>query len=155
VIIASLSNNRYSLVMAGSKIAPMTQDKPAKPALQVNARRSSRVTIGIPVVIFGQTHDGKVFREETLTIKVSANGASVILQTDIDSRKPALLLHAKTRAEVQCRVAYVGERTKGQVQVGLEFAAALPKFWSINFPPEDWNPAERKKPVIRTSEKKK
>ncbi len=47
--------------------------------------------------------------------------------------------------EVQCRVVYRKEIEKGRYEVALEFSKPFPRFWGINFPPEDWNPAERKK----------
>jgi hypothetical protein len=47
--------------------------------------------------------------------------------------------------EVQCRVVYRKELEKGRFEVALEFSKPFPRFWGINFPPEDWNPAERKK----------
>jgi len=108
-------------------------------------RRSQRVVIDIPVTIFGKSADGKIFTENTKTVTVNAHGALVTLNFEIDTQKSALLLHAKTGTQVQCRVAYRKETKKGCFDVGLEFAAPNPKLWGITFPPEDWNPADRKK----------
>jgi hypothetical protein len=108
-------------------------------------RRSSRVVIDIPVILFGQSADRKMFEEQTKTLTVSAHGALISLKSNIDSQRPVLMANPRTGLEVQCRVAHRKDGKDGEVEIGLEFSIALPKFWGIHFPPEDWNPAERKK----------
>ena len=114
-------------------------------ARQSDKRRSTRVVIDIPVTVFGQNSDGKIFTEQSSTVKVSAHGALIVMTTDIDSQKPALLMNTKTGSEVQCRVAHRKEIEKCRFEIGFEFASPYPRFWGINFPPVDWNPADRKK----------
>jgi hypothetical protein len=108
-------------------------------------RRSQRVVIDFPVTLFGQAQDGKIFAESTNTQTVSAHGALVVLKKDVNTQSPALLGNPKTKMEVQCRVVHRKEIAKGKYEIGLEFSTPVPKFWGINFPPEDWDPAERKK----------
>ena len=110
-----------------------------------NSRRSQRVIIDFPVTLFGQGADGKIFAENTSTQTVSAHGALVILQKDVNTQSPAILGNPKTQMEVQCRVVHRKELANNKYEIGLEFTKPIPKFWGINFPPEDWNPAERKK----------
>jgi hypothetical protein len=111
-------------------------------------QRAMRVVIDFPVTVFGHYSDGKIFEESTRTLSVNARGAFLTLSSLIDSQKPALLTNTKTQMEVQCRIVYRKEIQAGQFEIGLEFADPLPKFWDINFPPDDWNPAERKKPGL-------
>jgi hypothetical protein len=114
-------------------------------ASQINKRRSVRVSISIPVTIFGQDSDGKIFAEKTTTVTVSAHGAMVVLDTEIDNLKPALLVNTRTGTEVHCRIAHRKEIAKNRIEIGLEFDNPYPRFWAMNFPPDDWDPAERKK----------
>jgi len=116
--------------------------------IQLNKRRSVRVVIKIPVTVFGQNVEGKIFVEETHTETVNAHGALIHMEKDIDPQKPALLSNTKTCMEVQCRIAYRKEIKKGQLEIGFEFMSPLPRFWGINFPPEDWDPSERKKATV-------
>jgi len=134
----------------------MSEDEFAKrQKSQPNGRRTSRVTIDISLVMFGQGSDGKVFREQTKTVRVNAHGGVVNLETDVDPQKPVIVLNESTKAEVHCRIANRAETAKGQIEVGFEFVTPSPKFWGINFPPEDWNPAERKKYAPPLSRKKR
>jgi len=108
-------------------------------------RRSVRVVIDIPVTVFGQTSDGKIFGEKTKTVTVNAHGCLVIVKTNIDPQKPVLLVNTKTGAEMQSHIAYRKEIAEGLLEIGIDFEQPVPRFWGINFPPEDWDPADRKK----------
>jgi hypothetical protein len=110
-----------------------------------SSRRSQRVVDDFPVALFGQTQDGKTFAESTNTPTVSAHDALVLLKEDVNTQSPARLGNPNTQIEVQCRVVHRKKIAKDQYEIGLEFATSVPGFWGINFPPEDWNPAERKK----------
>jgi hypothetical protein len=110
-------------------------------------RRSTRVVIEIAVTVFAQDLNGKIFEEKANTVTVSNHGACVVLSADIDPQKPALLVNEKTKAEIQCRVAHRQDIGNGKREVGFEFSEPLPRVWGIGFPPENWDPAERKKPV--------
>jgi|GEM_PF-650199 len=114
-----------------------------RPVTQSKVRRSERVVIQIPVIVFGQNANGHMFEEKTSTMTVNAHGALVALKTEIHLQKPLLLVHARTQSEVQCRVVHRKEIDPGRLEVGMEFASSLPSFWGINFPPEDWTPADR------------
>jgi PilZ domain-containing protein len=122
---------------------PQAESKPA--TRHGSSRRSQRVVIDFPVTLFGKTQDGRIFAESTNTQTVSAHGALVILKKDVNTQSPALLGNPKTQMEVQCRVVHRKEIAKDKYEIGLEFSTPVPRFWGINFPPEDWNPAERKK----------
>jgi hypothetical protein len=116
-----------------------------------SSRRSQRVVIDFPVTLFGKSQDGKIFVENTNTQTVSAHGALVYLKKDVNTQSPALLGNPKTQMEVQCRVVHRKEIAKDKYEIGLEFSTPVPKFWGINFPPEDWDPAERKKATSPTT----
>ncbi len=122
------------------------QPNPAQPS-GATPRRSSRVTIDIPVEVYGQGSDGKVFHEETRTRVVNAHGALLLLKTEVGLKQVVLLVNKKSHKEIQCRVAYRKEIRKERAEVGMEFLDPSPGFWGIGFPPEDWNRAERKRPV--------
>jgi len=133
--------NQAPPVTAGKPPTPKT---PQNPAIK---RRSSRVAIDMPVVLFGQQVNGKVFTEDTRTTIVNAHGALLTLALGAEIKPSLLLINRTTKAEVQCRVVFQKEMEKGKVELGVEFLEPQPRFWGIAFPPEDWNNADRKKPA--------
>jgi hypothetical protein len=125
-----------------SSTPPRTVAADANPA---NKRRSQRVMIDIPVTISGLLLGGKDFVETTKTVIVNAHGGLITIASKIDPQKAALLVHVMTGNKIQCRVAYRKEIQGSRYEIGLEFASPSPTFWGISFPPEDWDPADRKK----------
>ena len=97
------------------------------------------------VTVFGQNPTGQIFEEKAKTVTVNAHGALIILKNDVDSQKPALLVNEKTGMEIQCNVVFRKEIEKGRFEIGLEFVSPCPRFWAMNFPPEDWKSVDRKK----------
>lgn len=104
------------------------------------------MAIDMPVEIFGQASNGKVFREETRTIVVNAHGALLVMTSFPVIKPSVLLVNKRTRMEVQCRVLFQKETEEGNGELSVEFVDPQPRFWGIAFPPEDWNNADRKKP---------
>ena len=123
----------------------MIAKTPQKPVNQTKVRRSERVVIQIPVIVFGQNTNGHMFEEKTNTVSVNAHGALVTLKSEINLQKPLLLVHTRTQSEVQCRAVHRKEIDPGRLEFGLEFASSLPTFWDINFPPDDWTPWDHSK----------
>jgi len=101
--------------------------------------------IDVPVTISGLLLGGKDFVETTKTVIVNAHGGLITIAAKIDPQKAALLVHVKSGNKIQCRVAYRKEIPGSRYEIGLEFASPSPMFWGINFPPDDWDPADRKR----------
>jgi hypothetical protein len=128
---------------------PVTAIKPTAPKgpqTPVIKRRSSRVAIDMPVVLFGQQINGKVFSEDTRTSVVNAHGALIILTSGVEIKPSVLLVNKTSKVEAQCRVISQKETENGKSELGVEFVVPQPRFWGIAFPPEDWNNADRKMP---------
>lgn len=128
--------------------APAIQGNPdGQPAARRDPRRSRRVHIAVPVMIYGR-QDEEPFQEETVTDAVNAQGAMIRLAAAVERGQKLVLTNAKSGEEVECHVAYLGQPEAGKMQVGIEFTRPAEHFWHIAFPPDDWDPAERKRPSI-------
>ena len=108
-------------------------------------RRSHRVNIAMPVLVRGQK-GAERFEEEAQTISVSAHGCMVRVATPVARAQEISIVNMKTAEELPCTVTFLGQRENGKTEVGVEFGEASPLFWRIAFPPEDWDPSERKRP---------
>jgi len=105
------------------------------------------VHLAIPVFIYGHTESDKPFKEITQTVEVNANGCLLELATPVVKEQQLLLTNMKTNEEMPCYVVTLGNVVDGKAHVGLRFAQPSPRFWGLGFPPEDWDPAKRKRPV--------
>jgi hypothetical protein len=114
---------------------------------KIARHRTTRVHIAIPVFIYGNTESGAPFKEITQTVEVNANGCLVEIQTPVVKDQALLLTNLKTDEEIACTVVTLGNIVNGKTEVGLRFAQPSPRFWGIGFPPEDWDPADRKRPA--------
>jgi len=110
-------------------------------------RRSHRVHIAMGVIIRG-TSESIPFREETQTISVNAHGCMVRLTARVARGQRVTIINSATAEELDCAVTFTGQKDGNRTEIGLEFAEPSPVFWRIAFPPENWDPTERKKPVI-------
>jgi PilZ domain len=111
-----------------------------------NRRRSQRVTIGIPVTISGGA--GSLgFSQLTATVTVSPNGCLVLLDAPVVRSQELLVTCPGTQQKALGTVAYIGSDTSKIREVGIEFLEPSPTFWKITFPPENWDPSERKLPT--------
>lgn len=111
-------------------------------------RRTQRVQIAMPVIV--RSRDAKPpFEEKTHTVSVNANGCLVKVATPLLRAQKVLIVNPNTTEELPCTVMFVGKKDGGKTEVGLEFAEASPLFWRISFPPEDWDPSERKRPTTQ------
>jgi len=109
-------------------------------------RRTQRVLIAMPIIV--RCREGKArFEEKTTTVSVNANGCLVKLQAQIVRGEKVLLVNPRTTEELPCTVIFLGKKEGGTMEVGIEFSEASPLFWRISFPPDDWNPSERKRPL--------
>jgi hypothetical protein len=110
-------------------------------------RRSHRVNITMPVLVRG-SQGAKNFEEDTRTISVSAHGCLMRMATPVERGAEVSIINPRTAEELPCTITFVGQKEAGKTEIGVEFAEASPLFWRIAFPPENWDPSERKRPSL-------
>ncbi len=106
--------------------------------LDTGRRRSMRVLLSVPIAVSGKTGANKDFSEETRTLVVNAHGALISLAQRQVAGNKIVISNKATQQSVLCRIVYVGAVQAGKAQMGVEFEKPSPKFWQIDFPPEDW-----------------
>jgi len=108
--------------------------------------RTTRVHLAITVTVRGQNAAGTSFSETSQTVTVNANGCLLELATPVAKEQPLTLKNIRTTGEIPCTVVFLGNMANGKTQVALRFEQSSPRFWGLGFPPEDWDPADRKRP---------
>lgn len=118
---------------------------------KIQRPRKTRARVAIPIFVYGRSSSDAPFKEITRTVEVDANGCLIQLETVVAKDQPLLVTNMNTKEEMPCTVASLQNSAKGQNGVVLRFAQPSPRFWGLAFPPENWDPADRKRPA---SEKK-
>jgi hypothetical protein len=117
--------------------SPSPAAKSALPAVNVitteNTRKiprsSERMSLRVPVVIYGFTKKCGAFHEETDTVTVNASGALVMLKTKLEIGDSVFLIHRSSRNEQEVRVVYLDPYSERETKVGLAFRHPIPDFW--------------------------
>ena len=100
-------------------------------------RRSKRLSLKIPVAVYGRNSRMGAFREETATDLVSAHGGQIALGARVGLGETFLVVNKTTQEEQQCRVVYVGPMEGPKKKVAFALLQASPHFWKVNFPPNN------------------
>ncbi|HTT34215.1 MAG TPA: hypothetical protein VMH48_11480 [Methylomirabilota bacterium] len=116
---------------------PSRSQKTAPPAINVISgtatkripRSSERVSMRVPVVIYGFTQKSGAFHEDTETLTVNSSGALVMLKTKLEVGDSVFLMHKSSRMEQEVRVAYLDSYSERETKVGLAFKRPISDFW--------------------------
>lgn len=92
-------------------------------------RSSERMSLRIPVVVYGFTKERGAFHEETETQTVNASGALVLLRTKLALGDSVFLMQRGSGLEQEVRVVYLDPYTDRETKVGLAFKYPIRDFW--------------------------
>jgi hypothetical protein len=96
------------------------------------SRSSARLSMRVPVVVYGFAGKSGAFHEDTETAMVNSSGALVILKTKLEVGETVFLIHKSSRAEQEVRVAYVDRYSDRETRVGVAFKKPVADFWKKN-----------------------
>ena len=103
-------------------------------------RRSSRVTLRVPLKIYEPGSNKRFLVEETSALKVSLWGGLVCLRTAVSRDQKLFLVNQATGEAAESKVAYLGPKQLGGRRlrlVAVEFLRPSPSFWGLAFPTVD------------------
>ena len=101
-------------------------------------RRSQRIDLNVPVVVYRPSGEKRQFYESTQTFVVSAHGALMALTEMVVPKQTLLMQNTESREQQECRVVSVKKELTGPPKVAVEFTRPAPGFWHLAFPPTDW-----------------
>jgi len=103
-------------------------------------RRSTRLTISIPVVISGVDSNGNDFSEGVHTVVVNKHGGKIATIHHLDLGTELLIENPALGTEAKAKVVWRDEtRSAEELQhVALQLLEAQ-NVWGIAFPPDDWS----------------
>jgi hypothetical protein len=107
---------------------------------QANRRRSTRLTIAIPVFISGTDASGKEFREKTHTIVVNKHGAKIVTAHRLAVGAQIMVENPAMGGAAKAVVLSLGVPSGpgGLPELIVQLFEAR-NIWGIEFPPADWD----------------
>lgn len=118
----------------------MSRENEKNPRTGIDARRTRRVLLQVPILVRAQFAGDDPIMEETTTVEVNAHGGLISLAMRVRPGQKLVLKNWATAIEQECRVVHVREKPFGKNEVGIAFPYAMAKFWNVEFPPPDWTP---------------
>lgn len=101
-------------------------------AAKKTPRSSARISLRVPVTIYGFAGKSGAFHEDTQTVMVNSSGGLVNLKTRLELGETAFLVHKSSRQEQEVRVAYLSRYSDREFHVGLAFKEPISNFWRKN-----------------------
>src|SRR5579859_5566914 len=114
-------------------------DQNQTPDLGAAGRRSTRVSLAIPVVLNGKDTSGNTFRENTRTVVVNKQGAKIALMHQVALGSEVTIENHAVGVTTKAMVVWMGKRRNPNDpwEIGVQILSAE-NIWGIVFPPEDW-----------------
>ncbi|MGB0034761.1 MAG: PilZ domain-containing protein [Candidatus Acidiferrales bacterium] len=99
-------------------------------------RRSSRVSIRIPVRVFDSENQGQPFDATAEAVAVSRTGALIRVPFSPALGSRIEVLNGNSQETRQFRVIRVSPRGNGQFELGVEILYPSRDFWGVQYPDE-------------------
>jgi hypothetical protein len=100
-------------------------------------RRSQRVLLRIRANVYVNLK-GQQTTLEVRTLSVNPFGAMIISAENLLPQTRLVLENTVTRERVSCCVVRAAKEMPDGFHIPVQFDVPAPKFWMIDFPPDDW-----------------
>ena len=107
-------------------------------------RRSKRLPLQVPVLVYGRDTDNVPFHEPARMLSLNQNGGLLALSARVKQGHTILVVNRTTVEEQECRVVSIQAGPGGKRHVGIEFVEPAPDFWRISFNPQTNRPVPTK-----------
>lgn len=103
-------------------------------------RRSTRVSISIPIVISGVDADGNTFSEHVRTLLVNMHGGKITTTHHLAMGTGLMVENPLMGVVAKANVVWLGERDVAQDLHPVALELVEPQnVWGMTFPPDNWH----------------
>jgi hypothetical protein len=107
--------------------------------MNFSSSQSEKISVAIPVFIYGCRDDGNPFQERTRTLVVDVSGGLIELESALVNGLRVLVVNENTDEEVECNVVVSKKIDNGKAEVRIAFNKPSPTFWGVEFTSEECN----------------
>ena len=118
----SAGSSEHNLPAKSKGTSASTQSPSTTQPVPSSTRRSQRVSIVIPILVYGRRKDGRPYQEETHSLVVNAHGGLILLAEPVELEQKLLLTNPKPMKQATVRVVYRGRRLGAKTEIGVEFS---------------------------------
>jgi hypothetical protein len=112
--------------------------------IDFSSPQTKKISMAIPVFIYGCTEDGDPFQELTSTSVVDVGGGRIELESPVVIGLRVLAVNENTDEDIECSVVVSKKTNNGKTEVRIAFDKPSPNFWGIEFASEKWNVEQSK-----------
>jgi hypothetical protein len=112
--------------------------------IDFSSPQSKKISMAIPVFIYGCTENGDPFQELTSTSMVDVGGGRIELESPVVIGLRVLAVNENTDEDIKCSVVVSKKINNGKTEVRIAFDKPSPNFWGIEFASEKWNVEQSK-----------
>lgn len=98
-------------------------------AARMDRRGTRRVSVHIPLFVYGHTPGGDPFYEETYTISVNGDGGLISMTSPVRPGQRLVVTNQGNDQTEQCVVVSVRAHATDRSNIALKFPAPTPHFW--------------------------
>jgi hypothetical protein len=95
--------------------------------------QDERISVAIPVFVYGRREDGDPFQELTRALVVDVTGGLIELESPVVTGLRLLAVNENTNEDVECSVVYAQGSHSGKAEVRIAFDKPSPNFWGNRF----------------------
>jgi hypothetical protein len=95
----------------------------------VDRRGTRRVSVHIPLFVYGRTVGGDPFYEEAYTIQVNGNGGLISMSNPVRPGQRLVVTNQGNEKTERCIVVSVAARASDRNNIALKFPEPAPHFW--------------------------
>jgi len=102
-----------------------------------SARRSTRVTLRVPLRIYEPETNNRFLLEQSYAVKVSLWGGLIALKSKVNRNQQLVAVNQSTGTTAESRIVYLGPMLSAGSPlrlVAIEFLRPSPGFWGVVFP---------------------
>jgi hypothetical protein len=102
--------------------------------VDLSSPQDERVTVAIPVFVYGYKEDGDPFQELARASVVDVRGGLIELESRVVNGLRLLAVNENTNEDLECSVVAVHDSHNGKTEARIAFDRPSPSFWGIKFP---------------------